>query len=120
MFKKQYTILAIVFLVALIPADSEAGCCQPAIGCQSVEANCAGAHWFALGSCNGNSCTVPCAVEGDCDDEDSSTLETCEGDICEFVDIPTISEWGLAVMTLLALSVGTLIFRGWKPKTIPT
>ncbi len=37
------------------------------------------------------------------------------GDECILIDIPTVSEWGLVVMTLLVLSSGTLVCTQRKP-----
>lgn len=32
----------------------------------------------------------------------------------EFVEIPTISEWGMIVMTVLVLTAGTIVFSRWR------
>ena len=39
------------------------------------------------------------------------------GDVCpecEITPIPTVSEWGLAVMTLLVIGAGTIVFRRFR------
>ena len=66
-----------------------------------------------------------CIDDADCDDGDACTLDACAEGVCQHViinsdecqgasqdrAIPTISEWGLVIMALLALVVGTIMFR---------
>ena len=47
------------------------------------------------------------------------TCESCEKDCgpCE-APIPTVSEWGLIIMTLLALTAGTIVFARRRRPTM--
>ncbi len=57
------------------------------------------------GDCNSNGVPDECDIlSGESDDKDVNGIP----DDCE-QDIPTVSEWGLIVMTLLVLTTGTLI-----------
>ena len=55
-------------------------------------------------------CAPECFEDADCDDGEPNTTDTCGDGGCCQVTIPTVSEWGLIVMTLLALTAGTIVF----------
>ncbi len=52
-----------------------------------------------------------CDGFADCDDPDCASDSMCQK------VIPTVSEWGLVVMTLLLLTVGTVVLRGRRTAT---
>ena len=49
------------------------------------------------------------AVAQQCGDEMCAEGEVCVDGVC-VSPIPTVSEWGLIIMTLLALTAGTIVF----------
>ena len=53
-----------------------------------------------------------CDGASDCDDTDCA-----EDDARSSAAIPTVSEWGIVVMSLLTLTVGTLIHTRRSPAT---
>ena len=65
----------------------------------------------------GTTCRPLCTTDEDCDDSDVHTVDTCDpGDpaatpfgCANAGPIPTVSEWGLLVMTLLILTAGTVV-----------
>ncbi len=70
----------------------------------------AGGIYCPDGSCNFGetceSCPEDCTCEEDCPCEEG---EACVDGECVNI-IPTVSEWALIVMTLLALTAGTIVF----------
>lgn len=112
--------------------DLLAGTCEDDVD----QDECSGAQqlWTKGGSCVDVVCdatpgaccnhhAAPLAIEGTCEE---TTINECTCDGCDwtkgatcaeitcdadFVDIPTVSEWGLMVLTLLLLTAGKLAFR---------
>ncbi len=56
---------------------------------------------------DGNWCPETEACDDGNTDDGDGCSSTCEADLV----IPTVSEWGMAVMTLLVLTTGTLVLR---------
>lgn len=110
------------------PAECGDGACQPSEDCDTCPEDCGPCGVCGDGNCGpGEDCENceqdcgPCPVCGDEICEEGEDCETCpedcpceEGEVCvdgECVNIiPTVSEWGLIIMALLALTAGTLIF----------
>jgi cysteine-rich repeat protein len=59
---------------------------------------------------DGDGCSSTCIIEDgwDC---------TGEPSVCMPSGIPTVSEWGMVVMTLLVLTAGTLVLAGRRRLT---
>ena len=82
---------------------------------------------------------LPCTVDADCDDGVDCTTDTCDASLrCQFTPdngkcdegevcyaeqgcgqpVPTVSEWGLLVMTLILLTAGTVLIRFAFPASV--
>lgn len=66
------------------------------------------------GTCTNDPIPGCCSFDGECDDGIQCTEDTCVNNACQHDDsscrIPTMSEWGLVVMSLLLLIVSHLYF----------
>jgi len=62
------------------------------------------------------SSTCADGIDNDCDGYTDCADADCAGDAvaCPFGRIPTVSAWGVAVMTLLVLTAGTIVIRRSK------
>lgn len=45
-------------------------------------------------------------------DQDWFAQHVCEAVFCRTTAIPTVSDWGLVILTLLGLTIGSVVFRG--------
>lgn len=100
-----------------IPDECDISCGVPLSPCDVP--GCGGS---SDGNANGvpDECGACCGSSGECTHLLPSSCESSSGtymgddtacDEANCVVIPTVSEWGLAVMTLLTLAVGTLVYR---------
>lgn len=83
----------------------EEGMCDPAIdseeACEAV-----GGIWFPLAFCGDTECLFLCQDDAECDEG-----QVCvDGQCVTLGSVPTVTEWGLIVMTLLLLTAGTIVF----------
>ncbi len=63
-----------------------------------------------LGACCADDGTCTETTEADCDGTWLGLGTDCDPNPCAQPPIPTVSEWGLIIMTLLLLTAGTIIF----------
>lgn len=105
------------------PADCTT-CCGNGT-CESGENRCTcpsdcGATFCGDGCCGGgeNTCSCPSDCGGFCGDGTCRCGETCcdcpqdcSGSCLDGICVPTMSEWGLLVLGLLTLTVGTLVVQ---------
>jgi len=91
---------------ALCPADAPAAA---GFTCRGSTGPCDPAE-----SCDGIAFTCPAdVVITACADGDGCCPHGCDNsndDDCAPVGVPTVSEWGLAILTLIGLVVGTILF----------
>jgi len=79
------------------PCAPTGGCCLPERGtcAELIESECLAAGGDYLGDGTG-----------------------CSPNMCSGVGIPTVSEWGLVVLTLLAMTTGTIVYG--RRRTVPS
>ena len=82
-------------------------CVKDACGVKARRAECA-QLFFGLGTFHDNSF---CSAEGPCEDSDTKCSPPSGNDDAslQIDQCPTLSEWGIVVMTLLMLATGTII-----------
>jgi cysteine-rich repeat protein len=85
------------------PCRASTGPCDPAENCTGSGANCPADTGLITACMTGDGC-CPAACTRNQDQD------------CPPSAIPTVSEWGLAVLTLIGLAAGTILF-GRSPKT---